>query len=239
LLGALVLSRGGYSWLMWTAAAVFLAAALTVFVVPRPGSVAVTNSSPGGTPVLLTVSVTLFFTAMFAGGLALPLFVTRALHQQPAAVGVLFSVCAAVEVVATLGLTVVPARFSQRALILGGFGSFVCYFALTVVSSGMLMLVIGQVFRGVAIAIVGAAGIRYFQDLLAPATGRATTLFANASTAGLLVSGILSGVAVEHLGYTTTLLLCGVTAALGGVAFTLGSRRQADTWHPEKVHSSV
>jgi len=239
LLGALVLSRGGYSWLMWTAAAVFLAAALTVFVVPRPGSVAVANSSPGGTPVLLTVSVTLFFTAMFAGGLALPLFVTRALHQQPAAVGVLFSVCAAVEVVATLGLTVVPARFSQRALILGGFGSFVCYFALTVVSSGMLMLVIGQVFRGVAIAIVGAAGIRYFQDLLAPATGRATTLFANASTAGLLVSGILSGVAVEHLGYTTTLLLCGVTAALGGVAFTLGSRRQADTWHPEKVHSSV
>lgn len=239
LLGALVLSRGGYSWLMWTAAGVFLASALTVSVVPRPGSVAVATSSPGGTPVLLTVSVTLFFTAMFAGGLALPLFVTRTLHQQPASVGVLFSVCAAVEVVATLGLTVVPARVSQRALILGGFGSFVCYYALTVVSSSMLMLVIGQVLRGVGIAIVGAAGIRYFQDLLAPATGRATTLFANASTAGLLVSGILSGVAVEHFGYQTTLFLCGVAAALGGVAFTLGSRRQADSRHTANVHSSV
>jgi MFS transporter, SET family, sugar efflux transporter len=237
LLGALVLSRGGYPWLMWTAAGVFLASALTVLVVPRPGSVAVASSSPGGTPVLLTVSVTLFFTAMFAGGLALPLFVTRALHQQPASVGVLFSVCAAVEVVATLGLTVVPARVSQRALILGGFGSLVCYYALTVVSSGMLMLVIGQVFRGVGIAIVGAAGIRYFQDLLAPATGRATTLFANASTAGLLVSGILSGVAVEHFGYQTTLLLSGVAAALGGIAFTLGSRRQAGSRHTQKVHA--
>lgn len=227
MLGALVLSRGGYPWLMWTAAAVFLASALTVFAVPRPRSVAVANSAPGGTPVLLTVSVTLFFTAMFAGGLALPLFVTRALHQQPVSVGVLFSVCAAVEVVATLGLAVVPARVSQRALILGGFGSFVCYHALTVVASDMLMLVIGQALRGVAIAIVAGAGIRYFQDLLAPATGRATTLFANACTAGLLVSGILSGMAVEHFGYRTTLLLCGVTAALGGVAFTLGSRRQA------------
>ena len=238
LLGALVLSWGGYSWLLWTAAGVFLASALTVFTVPRPGPVAVANSSPGDTPVLLTASVTLFFAAVFAGGLALPLFVTRALHQQPASIGVLFSVCAAVEVVATLSLAVVPARVSQRALILGGFGSFVCYYALTVVASGMAMLVIGQALRGVGIAIVAAAGIRYFQDLLAPATGRATTLFANAATAGLLVSGILAGLAVEHFGYRTTLLLCGVTAALGGVAFLLGSRR-AGSRRPEKVRGGV
>jgi len=231
LLGALVLSRGGYSWLMWTASGVFLASALTVLLVPRPGPAAVTSSAPGGAPVLLTVSVTLFFTAMFAGGLALPLFVTRALHQQPSSIGVLFSVCAAVEVVVTLGLAVVPARVSQRAVMLGGFGSLVCYYAVTVVSSNMLMLVVGQVFRAAGIAIVAGAGIRYFQDLLAPATGRATTLFANATTAGLLLSGILAGLAVEHFGYRTTLLLCGVAAALGGVAFTLASRRRHATVH--------
>ncbi|MBG0561332.1 MFS transporter [Actinoplanes sp. NEAU-A11] len=232
LLGALVLSRGGYSWLMWTAAGVFLASALTVLVVPRPSSVTIATSSPGATPVLLTVSVTLFFAAMFAGGLALPLYVTRSLHQQPASLGVLFSVCAAVEVAATLGLAAVPARFGQRALMLGGFGSLASYYALTVVSSGMPMLLTAQVFRGVGIAIVGAAGIRYFQDLLAPATGRATTLFANACTAGLLVSGILSGVAIEHFGYRTTLLLCGVVAASGGVAFSLGSRLTVIAQHP-------
>ena len=229
LLGALVLARGGYSWLMWTASGVFLASALTVFVVPRPGPVTVTDTPPGPTPVLLTASVVLFFTAMFAGGLALPLFVTRALHQSPASIGVLFSVCAAVEVVATLVMTVLPDRVSQRALILGGFGSFVAYYALTVVSSGLAMLVAGQVFRGIGIGIVAAAGIRYFQDLLAPATGRATTLFANACTAGLLVSGILAGLAVEHLGYRATLMLCGVTAAVGGVVFALAPR------HPAKV----
>ena len=239
LLGALVLSRGGYSWLLWTAAVVFLAAALTVFAVPRPGPVTVANSSPGGTPVLLTLSVALFFGAVFAGGLALPLFVTRALHEPPAAVGVLFSVCAALEVVATLGLAVVPARVSQRAVMLVGFAALVCYYALTVASSGFLMLVIAQVFRAVGIAVVAGAGIRYFQDLLAPATGRATTLFANACTAGLLVSGVLSGASVEHLGYRTTLLLCGVTAALGGVCFILGSRHPAASRHPEKVHGSV
>ena len=239
LLGALVLSRGGYSWLIWTAAGVFLASALTVFLVPRPASVAVASSSPGRTPVLLTVSVALFFTAIFAGGVALPLFVTRALHQQPAAVGVLFSVCAAVEVVTTLGLTAIPARVSQRALILGGFGSLVCYYPLTVVSSTMPTLVAGQVFRGVGIAIVAAAGIRYFQDLLAPATGRATTLFANACTTGLMVSGILSGLAVEHFGYPTTLLLCGAVAALGGIAFAVGSRHQAGSRNTETAHAEA
>ncbi|MDP9794212.1 SET family sugar efflux transporter-like MFS transporter [Catenuloplanes nepalensis] len=223
LLGALMLSWGGYRALMWTAAAVFLASALIVLTVPPPGPVTVTGASPGGTPVLVTAAVTLFFTAMFAGSLALPLFVTRALDQGPASVGVLFSVCAAVEVVATLGLTAIPERFSQRLLILGGFGAFTCYFAVTVVSTGMPMLIAGQVLRGVGIAVVGAAGIRYFQDLLAPATGRATTLFSNATAAGLLVSGVLAGVTVEQFGYRTTLLLCGVTAALGGVLFALGS----------------
>ena len=239
LLGALVLSQGGYSWLLWTAAGVFLACALTVFLVPRPRPVEVSSSPPGATPVLVTMSITLFFTAVFAGGLALPLFVTRVLHEQPASVGVLFSVCAAVEVVATLVLAVVPARVSQRAVILGGFGSLAFYHALTVVSSGMPLLVLGQVFRGVGIAIVAGAGIRYFQDLLAPATGRATTLFANACTAGILVSGILSGLGIEHFGYRTTLLLCAVVAAAGGVAFTLGSRRQAGSRQPEKVHGTV
>jgi SET family sugar efflux transporter-like MFS transporter len=209
---------------LWASAGVFLASALTVLAVPRPGPVVVAASSAGGTPVLLTVSVALFFTAVFAGSLALPLFVTRSLHQHAASVGVLFSVCAAVEVVATLVLAVLPARVGQRAVILGGFASLVGYYAVTVVASGMPLLVVGQAFRGVGIAIVAGAGIRYFQDLLAPATGRATTLFANACTAGLLVSGILSGLAVEHFGYRTTLLLCGVAAALGGAAF-VGSAR--------------
>ncbi|GAB7051007.1 MFS transporter [Catenuloplanes indicus] len=234
LFGALVLSRGGYDALMWTAAAVFLGSALMVLTVPRPGPVTAVHPAPGGTPVLLTTAITLFFTAMFAGSLALPLFVTRALHQGPAAVGVLYSVCAAVEVAATLGLAAVPDRVGQRTLILGGFGAFVCYFAVTVVSTGMPMLVAGQILRGTGIAVVGAAGIRYFQDLLAPATGRATTLFSNATTAGLLLSGVLAGVAVEQFGYRTTLLLCGVTAALGGVAFALASPGRRAAVHSER-----
>jgi SET family sugar efflux transporter-like MFS transporter len=75
--------------------------------------------------------------------------------------------------------------------------------------------------------VVGAAGIRYFQDLLHPATGRATTLFSNASTAGSLLAGVLAGLSVQHWGYLTTLVLCGVTALTGAAAFSLATRHNA------------
>jgi SET family sugar efflux transporter-like MFS transporter len=236
LLGAAVLTRAGFTTVLWTAAGVLactsLLVALAVPALQPAGQRRVDEradaraSAPGPavlTVVLLTGSIALFFTAMYAGSVALPLYVTRGLHEVASAVGVLFSVCAAVEVVAALVLAVLPTGFSQRMLILTGMGSFVVYFVLTVLAHGMTLLVVGQVARGVAIAVVGAAGIRFFQDLLAPATGRATTLFSNASTAGSLVAGTLAGAAVRSFGYTVTLLLCAATAGAAAIAFTAGN----------------
>ncbi|GAA2628526.1 hypothetical protein [Paractinoplanes durhamensis] len=231
LLGAVVLARAGYAVLLWSAAGALVLTALATLLIPKPRAVAAGVADSGadaaGPPawsvVLLTASVTLFFTAMYAGSLALPLFVTRALDRPESSVGILYSACAAVEVAAALGLAAVPARVSQRLVILGGMLSFVVYFSLTVLAGGMALLLVGQVFRGIGIAVVGAAGIRYFQDLLAPATGRATTLFANASTAGLLVAGVLAGASVDAFGYLPTLALCGVAAAAAAIAFTAGS----------------
>ena len=215
------------------AALVLAFTAVVTLVVPAPPAAAApelaksTDEEPSrqwGTGLaLLTASVAAFFTAMFAGSVALPLFVTRSLHQPEAAVGLLFSACAAVEVAAALALVAIPTRVSQQALILTGMVTFVLYFAVTVVAHGMPLLLVGQVARGIAIAVVGAAGIRFFQEFLAPATGRATTLFSNAATAGSLVAGILAGAAVRAFGYTTALALCGVLAVVAVVLFTAGS----------------
>jgi MFS transporter, SET family, sugar efflux transporter len=233
LLGAAVLARSGYTAILIGAAVVLALTAAATLAVPRPSG---TGTAPGSEDeaqvppqrrplALLTVSVAAFFTAMFAGSVALPLFVTRALHQPGSVVGVLFSACAAVEVLAALALAATPARVSQRALIVGGMLAFVLYFALTVVARGLPLLLVGQVARGVAIAVVGAAGIRFFQEFLAPATGRATTLFSNASTAGSLVAGVLAGAAVRTIGYTAALGLCGVLAAAAVVLFVAASGR--------------
>jgi MFS transporter, SET family, sugar efflux transporter len=231
LLGAALLTRTGFPTLMLTAAAILAGTALVTLAIPAPwsGSPADQDSAAASTAatlqvVLTTASIVLFFSAMYAGSVALPLFVTRDLHQPDSAVGVLFSVCATVEILAALGLAAIPARISQRLLILGGMGTFVLYFAITVIARGMGLLLLGQAARGVAIAVVGAAGIRYFQGLLAPETGRATTLFSNASTAGSLVAGVLAGAAIGFFGYATTLVLCGVTAAAAAVTFAASRR---------------
>jgi SET family sugar efflux transporter-like MFS transporter len=223
--------------LLLAGAVTLLLTAVLTLTVPRPGTAganvdrddipptAQTLSAPmGRLPLaLLVAGVAAFFTAMFAGSVALPLFVTRALHQPDSSVGVLYSACAAVEVVAALALAALPSRVSQRALIIGGMVAFIAYFGVTVVAGGMPLLLAGQVARGVGIAVVVAAGIRFFQEALAPETGRATTLFSNASTAGSLVAGVLAGAAVRAVGYTGALALCGGLALLATVLFVAGS----------------
>ena len=237
LLGAGVLARAGYPVLLLAGAATLLLTAVLTLTVPSPrsvetdaGSDEASDTAPPASGrlrrlplVLLVAGVAAFFTAMYAGSVALPLFVTRELHQPDSSVGVLYSACAVVEVAAALALAALPSWVSQRALITGGMVAFVVYLGLTVIAGGMPLLLTGQVARGIGIAVVGAAGIRFFQEALAPETGRATTLFSNASTAGSLVAGVLAGAAVRVVGYTSALALCGGLAVLAVVLFVAGS----------------
>jgi SET family sugar efflux transporter-like MFS transporter len=156
----------------------------TPAVPPRP---AADNAGTRLTrPMLVAAaSFTLFHTAMLSGSVVLPLYLTRTLERPNGDVGLLFSACALVEVPAALNLTLLPARVRTRWVILLGMVLFVAYFLLVAASSSMPLLIGTQVARGVAIAVVGALGIIYVQDLLPQATGRATALFANTLTTGV------------------------------------------------------
>ncbi|RKS71503.1 SET family sugar efflux transporter-like MFS transporter [Motilibacter peucedani] len=234
LLGALVLHASGYTALFAVAAAVLALTAVVVLGVPEPASAAPPSPEGDGAEgavlvagarvAVLASSVTLFFTAMFAGSVALPIYVTHGGAHGADFVGLLFSACAAVEVVAALALAAAPARVSQRALITGSTVAFAAYFAVTASTHDATVLLLAQVLRGTGIAVVGAAGIRFFQDLLAPATARATTLFSNATIAGSLVSGVLAGGSVSAVGARPTLALCGLLALVSATVFALASR---------------
>jgi SET family sugar efflux transporter-like MFS transporter len=169
-------------------------------------------------PLLLAAaSFTLFHTAMLSGSVALPLYLTRTLERPNGDVGLLFSVCALVEVPAALSLTLLPARVRKQWVILLGMVLFVAHFLLVAASSSMPLLIGTQVARGVALSVVGALGITYVQDLLPRATGRATALFANTLTIGSLIAGILAGATAQAVGYRAALPLCGALAAVGCV----------------------
>jgi SET family sugar efflux transporter-like MFS transporter len=238
LLGAVVLARNGYTVLLLTGAAVLLLAAPSVLGAPAPGSAeqradeTPAATAPRSAVVVLVVAVTLFFTAMFTGSIALPLYVTRTLHEPDSSVGLLFSACAAVEVVVAIGLAVLPDRLNQTVLITASMVVFTVSFLLVILATSMTLLLVAQIGRGIGIAVVGAAGLRYFQDLLPGAPGRATALFSNASVAGSPVSGIVAGVAIQAYGYSGTLLLCAAVALASAFVFVTGATRAVRTPSP-------
>jgi SET family sugar efflux transporter-like MFS transporter len=223
LIGAAVLGWQGYRGLMVLTALAFALVAVPLLLLgATPAAPPRAAAGDAGTrltrPMLLAAaSFTLFHTAMLAGSVALPLYLTRTLERPDRDVGLLFSVCALVEIPAALSLTLLPARVRKQRVILLGMVLFVAYFLLVAASSSMPLLIGTQLARGVAIAVVGALGITYVQDLLPKATGRATALFSNTFTTGSLISGILAGAAAQALGYRAALLLCGGLSAAGCV----------------------
>lgn len=227
LLGALVVARGGLGVVLAVSAGVLVVTAVAVLAIPVSPRAETRAEAPSGsfmvrpsllTLALLTASIALFFTAMYAGSVALPLYVTTTMGRPASDVGLLYSACAIVEVLAAVALALLPANVSQKLLIVGAMAVFAGYFALTVTGRFELVAV-GQIARGVGIAVVGAAGIRYFQDLSTATLGRATTLFANASTTGSLISGVLAGLSNHYLGYAGTLVICGVAALVAAALF--------------------
>lgn len=178
----------------------------------------------------ITAGMVLVHCAMFAGSIALPLLVTQDLGRPQTDVGLLFSACAVVEIIAALTLVWLLPRTSLSLLILTGFALFAAYFIATVLAGSTTVLLLAQFARGSAIAVVGTAGIQYFQSLGTGTIGAMTALFSNAGAAGSLVSGILAGSLVQWLGATGALGCCVLLSVAGGLLFWTGHRiRTAQT----------
>ncbi|MEZ0493088.1 MFS transporter [Kineococcus sp. TBRC 1896] len=234
--GLLLVPRIGYLGMLWVTVGLLVLTVLSTAAVPSPGagpapipdldpgtaSAARPRTVPRAGLVLLTASVVLFFLAMFAGGLALPLYVTQGLGLPEEVVGTLFALCAVVEIVAAVALVALPPRLSRRGLLVGGILALAVHFALTAAADGVVLLLVAQVPRGVAVTVLAAAGMRFFHEVLAPATGFATTLFSAAADGGFLLSGVLGGVAVDALGYRST-LICGAVVAVLAAGVLLAS----------------
>ncbi|EEE49723.1 transporter, major facilitator family protein [Staphylococcus capitis SK14] len=145
----------------------------------------------------------------------MPLFVTNYLRERDSYVGYLASLCAGLEVPFMVILGILSSKFPTRTLLLFGSlfgGAF--YFSIGVFKNFYMMLA-GQVFLAIFLAILLGLGISYFQDILPDFPGYASTLFANAMVIGQLCGNLLGGVMSHWVGLENVFFVSATSILIG------------------------
>ncbi|MBB6100136.1 SET family sugar efflux transporter-like MFS transporter [Deinobacterium chartae] len=226
--GAALLAWGNFVGLFVGTALTYLLAMLPVFLSSSRGRAAA-NAVPSGGAVLaqpaptrpvmlIALSFVLYGMSNSMAALSLPLFVTGTLGGTNGDVGFLIGLCALLEIPVMLSFVLLPRRFTYERVILFGLALFTLYPLLVFFSQSMWMLALSQAVRAVVIAITACLGMAYFQELMPGRIGAATTLFANTTSAGSMLAGIVSGSLAQAFGYQGVFLGCAVLAL---VAFVL------------------
>lgn len=230
-LAAVLLAAGGFRSVYLGAAVMYAVAAVVAFLwlpnvdAPPP---APTAESPGGATagrrvIVLTITgFVLLQTPLVLGGQTLPLFVSTDLGGTVTDAGLLFGLCAALEIPIMLGLGVLSTRVPIRALILVGAVAGVGYHALAASAHAVWVLVAGQIINALYISAISALGIPYVQDLMPGRPGHATTMFANTFPMGQMLAGPLFGLA-QSTGYRLAYVLS-FALSVGGLLLLLVAR---------------
>lgn len=173
------------------------------------------------------IAMTAFHTSMFMGSNAMSIVVARELGSETD-VGLLFSLCAAVEVV-VMGLFVIrPMRRASIVLLAFGFLLFAGYFIMAIVWPTLLSLYLGQILRAAGIGILSVVGMAYVQELLPGRAGVASALFGNTMSAGGLLSGLGTGLLAEAFGYWSIFSVCAGLCLVGAVVLFVPAGRRIE-----------
>ncbi|MFY8032348.1 MAG: MFS transporter [Devosia sp.] len=171
------------------------------------------------------IAMTAFHLVMFMGSNAMSIVVIEELGTATD-VGLLFSLCAALEVLVMAVFVVRPVEGDTRWLLLLGFALFALYFVMPIIWPTLASLYWGQIPRAIAIGIISVLGMAYIQGLLPGRAGIASALFGNTMSAGFLLSGLGTGLLAEGFGYWSLFIVCAVVSLVGGaVLFWPKSRR--------------
>lgn len=172
------------------------------------------------------IALTAFHTAMFMGSNATSILVVQGLGTA-VDVGLLYSLCAALEVVVMGVFVVRPELSHNRALLIAGFAMFAAYFLLVMLVPTLAAFYWGQILRAAAIGIVSIVGMAKLQQMLPGRAGVASALYGNTMSAAALISGLGTGLLASAFGYGSIFLVCAALSVLGGVAMV--GRRTATT----------
>ncbi|MBY2919791.1 MFS transporter [Rhizobium leguminosarum] len=227
-LGAVLVSQAGFPS-VFVGAASLAGLALAIVFFTRIRSIINAEERPALTWSILhraapaALALSAFHTAMFMGSNAMSIVVARDLGTEED-VGLLFSLCAGLEVVFMAAFVVWPKLSNRQGLLLVGFALFAAYFVMALVWPTLMSLYFGQIPRAAGIGIISIVGMAFIQDLLPGRAGVASALFGNTISVGFLLSGLGTGLWANAFGYWSLFFLCAALCGFGAV--TLAIRRR-------------
>jgi len=170
------------------------------------------------------VALTLFHAAMFMGANAQSVVAVDVLGGSERDVGLLFSLCAALEVMVMGVFVLRPAKRASRMLLAAGFVAFAGFFLSPVLWPSLSTLYWAQSLRAIGIGVIGVIGMLFVQQLMPNQAGAASALFGNTVSGGWLLSGIGTGGLAQAFGYWSIFSLCAALSVIGGLLFLIAAR---------------
>ena len=173
-------------------------------------------------------SLTIFHMAMFMGSIALPVVATHELGGTKADVGLMFSLCALLEVPVMFAFVLRPSAAGSYGWISAGFLALMAYFLVIVWGPSVSVLLAAQILRAIGIGLISYQGISYMQSLMPNQAGSAAALFSNTANAGFLFASLSAGGWAQVFGYRSMFFVCAVLSVLGFVLMQLQPKPQLE-----------
>lgn len=169
------------------------------------------------------------YVAHWTSSINTALFITNNLGGTTSDVGLVSSICAALEIPFMIMLGLLSAKYSNRILMMCGaiFGG--AYYLVVITSGAMWQMLAAQILLAFFVAVISAIGISYIQDLLPNMPGYASTLYSNSSTIGRLIGSLVGGLLASVVGYRYSFVLCFILVIISTIMLAVSGRDSVDT----------
>ncbi|MEK4512814.1 sugar efflux transporter [Paenibacillus sp. FSL K6-2524] len=243
LIGTLLIAAVGFKGIFSGTIGVFLLVALLIFLFLKSNTELKTSTaevkvssfrlSQNRNILIPFLILILMYIAHWTSSLNTALFITNNLGGTTSDVGLISSICAALEIPFMIMLGLLSAKYSNRILMMCGAILGGAYYLVVIFSGAMWQMLAAQILLAVFVAVISAIGISYIQDLLPSMPGYASTLYSNSSTIGRLIGSLVGGGLASIVGYRYSFVFCLILVIISTIMLVVSGRHSGN--EPQKL----